>query len=53
MSCGPDQTLSNFLRNIVVWPRQLDTTMDPKTWIMSDIWNTPLSQPHILDSKRA
>jgi prepilin-type processing-associated H-X9-DG protein len=46
MSCGPDQTLSNFLRNIVVWPRRLDTTMDPKTWIMSDIWNSAVPTAH-------
>jgi prepilin-type processing-associated H-X9-DG protein len=45
-SCGPDQTLSNFLRNIVVFPRRLDTTMNPKTWIMSDIWNSAVPTAH-------
>lgn len=45
-SCGPDQTLSNFLRNIVVWPRRLNTTMDPKSWIMSDIWNSAVPTAH-------
>jgi len=46
LSCGPDPTLSNFLRNIVVWPRRLDTTMDPKTWIMSDVWNSAVPTAH-------
>jgi len=45
-SVGPDPTLSNFLRNIVVFPRRLDTTMDPKTWVMSDIWNSAVPTAH-------
>ena len=46
LSVGPDPTLSNFLRNIVVFPRRLDTTMDPKIWIMSDIWNSAVPTAH-------
>jgi prepilin-type processing-associated H-X9-DG protein len=45
-SVGPDTTLSNFLRNVVVFPRRLDTTMDPKTWVMSDIWNSAVPTAH-------
>jgi prepilin-type processing-associated H-X9-DG protein len=35
-STKPD--LSKFLRQGVTWPRKLASSMDPKTWVMSDIW---------------
>jgi autotransporter-associated beta strand protein len=37
---GPttNPAMSKFLRSSVSWPRQLKTGMDPKTWVMSDIW---------------
>jgi hypothetical protein len=30
--------ISKFLRTDVSWPRKLDMSMDPMTWVMSDIW---------------
>jgi prepilin-type processing-associated H-X9-DG protein len=33
-----DPALSRFLRTGVSWPRILNTSMDPKTWVMSDVW---------------
>jgi hypothetical protein len=30
--------ISKFLRTEVSWPRKLDLSMDPMTWVMSDIW---------------
>jgi type II secretory pathway pseudopilin PulG len=35
-STKPD--LSKFLRQGVAWPRKLATSMNPKTWVMSDVW---------------
>lgn len=35
---GGNSHLSKFLRTGVSWPRELDTSMDPKSWVMSDIW---------------
>ncbi len=46
LSCGPDPTLSNFLRNVVEFPRQLNNTMEAKTWLMSDIWNSAVPTAH-------
>lgn len=33
-----DRALSKFLRSGLSWPRKLNTSMDPKSWVMSDIW---------------
>lgn len=30
--------LSKFLRTGVTWPRKISLSMNPKTWLMSDIW---------------
>jgi prepilin-type processing-associated H-X9-DG protein len=41
-----DPALSKFLRGGVTWPRMLNTKMDPKTWVMSDIWVSSLPTSH-------
>jgi prepilin-type processing-associated H-X9-DG protein len=41
-----DPTLSKFLRGGVTWPRRLNMNMDPKSWIMSDIWVSGLPTAH-------
>jgi prepilin-type processing-associated H-X9-DG protein len=41
-----DPSLSKFLRGGVSWPRKLNLTMDPKTWVMSDIWVSALPTSH-------
>ena len=33
-----DENLSKFLRTGLSWPRELTTRLDPKSWVMSDIW---------------
>jgi type II secretory pathway pseudopilin PulG len=38
LSNSADPAMSKFLRSSVSWPRELNTTMAPNTWIMSDIW---------------
>jgi len=35
---GDNSHLSKFLRGGLSWPRKLDTSMDAKSWVMSDIW---------------
>jgi prepilin-type processing-associated H-X9-DG protein len=43
---GSDPSLSKFLRGGVSWPRKLNTTRDPKTWVMSDIWFSAVPTSH-------
>jgi len=38
LSTSTDPAMSKFLRSSVSWPRKLNPSMDPNTWIMSDIW---------------
>ncbi len=45
-SAGSDPSLSKFLRGGVSWPRKLNLRMDPKTWVMSDIWVSALPTSH-------
>jgi prepilin-type processing-associated H-X9-DG protein len=41
-----DTALSKFLRDGVDWPRELQTGMDPRTWVMSDIWVSGVPTAH-------
>jgi prepilin-type processing-associated H-X9-DG protein len=43
---GDDPALSKFLRDGVQWPRELNAGMDPKSWVMSDIWVSGLPTAH-------
>jgi prepilin-type processing-associated H-X9-DG protein len=43
---GDNADLSRFVRSGVSWPRNLDTSMDPKSWVMSDIWVSALPTVH-------
>ena len=48
-SCGRasrNRDVSGFLRIDVLWPRELRSTMDPDTWVMSDCWFRGESTPH-------
>ncbi|MDP9175969.1 MAG: hypothetical protein M3O30_19195 [Planctomycetota bacterium] len=45
-SMSADPSLSKFLRDGVSWPRKLNTGLDPKTWVMSDIWVSSLATSH-------
>ncbi|HZL37441.1 MAG TPA: hypothetical protein VFC78_19140 [Tepidisphaeraceae bacterium] len=38
--------ISRFLRSGVPWPRKLNTTMDPRTWVMSDVWISGVPTSH-------
>jgi prepilin-type processing-associated H-X9-DG protein len=46
MAASTDPGLSRFLRGGVTWPRKLNTSMDGKTWVMSDIWMSGLETAH-------
>jgi prepilin-type processing-associated H-X9-DG protein len=46
MNVSADPALSKFLRGGVTWPRMLNAGMDPKTWVMSDIWVSALPTSH-------
>lgn len=41
-----DASLSKFLRAGLTWPRELNTTMPPNTWLMSDIWLSGVPTAH-------
>jgi prepilin-type processing-associated H-X9-DG protein len=41
-----DAAVSKFLRGGVSWPRKVNAAMDPKTWVMSDIWVSALPTSH-------
>ena len=41
-----NRSVSGYLRIDVTWPRQLHTSMDPGTWVMSDGWFRGESTPH-------
>jgi prepilin-type processing-associated H-X9-DG protein len=45
-NASTDPILSKFLRDGVSWPRKLNTAMDPRTWVMSDIWVSSLPTAH-------
>ena len=45
-SASTDPHLSKFLRGGVSWPRTLDLSMDPKSWVMSDIWVSGIPTAH-------
>jgi type II secretory pathway pseudopilin PulG len=38
--------ISKFIRTEVSWPRKLDMSMDPMTWVMSDIWVSGVETAH-------
>jgi prepilin-type processing-associated H-X9-DG protein len=46
LDAGPNRNVSKFLRSGVSWPRKLNTSMDPKTWVMSDIWISGVPTAH-------
>lgn len=46
LSASSDPALSKFLRGGVSWPRKLNAAMDPRTWVMSDIWVSSLPTSH-------
>lgn len=46
MAASTDPSLSKFLRGGVSWPRKLNVKMNPKTWVMSDIWVSALPTAH-------
>jgi prepilin-type processing-associated H-X9-DG protein len=46
LRAGDDLALSKFLRGGVSWPRKLNAGMNPKTWVMSDIWVSSLATAH-------
>jgi prepilin-type processing-associated H-X9-DG protein len=46
LAASADPALSKFLRGGVSWPRELNTGMDPKTWVMSDIWVSGIPTSH-------
>jgi len=46
LSVSADPALSKFLRGGVTWPRKLNTAMNPKTWVMSDIWVSAVPTAH-------
>jgi prepilin-type processing-associated H-X9-DG protein len=41
-----DDNLSQFLLSGIVWPRELHTGMDPKSWVMSDAWFSGVPTAH-------
>jgi prepilin-type processing-associated H-X9-DG protein len=41
-----DPSLSKFLRGGVTWPRKLNIKMDPKSWVMSDVWISAMPTAH-------
>lgn len=45
-AASTDATLSRFLRSGVTWPRRLSTSMDPKAWVLSDIWVSGVPTAH-------
>ena len=47
MGASSDPALSKFLRGGVSWPRELNTGMNPKTWVMSDVWMSGVPTAHI------
>ena len=46
LDAGPNRSVSKFLRSGVSWPRKLNMSMDPKTWVMSDIWISGVPTAH-------
>jgi prepilin-type processing-associated H-X9-DG protein len=46
LAASTDAALSKFLRSGVTWPRHLSTSMDPKAWVMSDIWASGVPTAH-------
>ena len=45
-SASRNQEVSGFLRYDVRWPRELRDTMDPGTWVFSDVWFRGETTPH-------
>ena len=43
---GENTRLSKFLRGGLSWPRKLDTSMNPKSWVASDIWISGVPTAH-------
>ena len=41
-----DRNISGYLRFDVDWPRELRTSLDPATWVMSDSWFRDERTPH-------
>jgi prepilin-type processing-associated H-X9-DG protein len=39
-------SLSKFLKSGIAWPHVLNTAMDPRSWVMSDIWVSGLPTAH-------
>jgi prepilin-type processing-associated H-X9-DG protein len=38
--------LSKFLRTGLEWPRKIDASMSPNSWVMSDIWISTVPTTH-------
>ena len=38
LAASENPALSKFLRSPLTWPRKLNTSMDARSWVMSDIW---------------
>jgi prepilin-type processing-associated H-X9-DG protein len=46
LASGGNPALSKFLRTDLGWPRTLDTSMDKKSWVMSDAWYSGVQTAH-------
>ena len=47
LEASSDRALSKFLRSGLAWPRKLNTSMAPKSWVMSDIWISGQPTAHV------
>jgi prepilin-type processing-associated H-X9-DG protein len=45
-AASENHDLSKFLRTELSWPRELNRSMAPKTWVMSDIWISAVPTAH-------
>ena len=45
-SVAGNPALSKFLRGGITWPRKLNTSMAPKSWVMSDMWVSGVPTAH-------
>ena len=45
-AASSNPNISKFLRSGVSWPRKLNMTMDPKSWVMSDYWISAVPTSH-------
>ncbi len=45
-SASENPDLSKFLRTGMDWPRKLNISMPPETWVMSDVWFSGVPTSH-------